>query len=60
MSPDPRESTPVAEHSFHRYVGNRIPWYVRLLWLMFWIGAVYYVIVYVFPALQIELLRPVQ
>jgi len=60
MSLDPRESTPAAEHGFHRYVGNRIPWYVRLLWLMFWIGAVYYVIVYVFPALQIELLRPVQ
>jgi hypothetical protein len=58
MSPDSPESSPVVEHSYHRYVGNRIPWYVRLLWLFFWIGSVYYVIVYLFPALQLELLNP--
>lgn len=46
------------EGRFHTYVGNRIPWYVRLIWLLFWIFAVGYVIVYLFPALQVEITSP--
>lgn len=46
------------EGQFHTYVGNRIPWYVRLLWLLFWAFAVAYVIRYLFPALQIEISSP--
>ena len=42
-------SPPEVESRYHGYVGNRIPWYVRLIWLLFWIFAVYYVIVYLFP-----------
>lgn len=49
------EDTPVAEHQHHRYVSNRIPWYVRGMWLGFWVFAIYYTVYYVFPALQIEL-----
>jgi hypothetical protein len=53
------ESTsPEAEGRFHTYVGNRIPWYVRLMWLCFWVFAVYYVITYLFPDLQSEILNP--
>jgi hypothetical protein len=37
-----------AENRFHTYVGNRIPWYVRLIWVCFWVFAVYYVITYLF------------
>lgn len=47
-----------AEHRFHHYAGNRIPWYVRLIWLLFWAFAVYYTVQYLFPALSIELTSP--
>lgn len=53
------EATPAeVEHQYHHYVGNDIPWYVRLLWVGFWILAVYYTIRFLFPALQSELLAP--
>jgi hypothetical protein len=47
-----------AENRFHTYVGNRIPWYVRMIWVCFWIFAIYYVITYLFPDLQNEILSP--
>lgn len=57
--PSPPESgTAEAERQFHHYTGNRIPWYVRLLWLGFWILAIAYVVQYLFPALQMELTSP--
>lgn len=46
------------ERKYHHYRGNRIPWYVRLIWLGFWIMAVYYVVTYLFPALQVEMVSP--
>lgn len=46
---------PEAESVYHNYVGNRIPWYVRLIWLGFWIFAVVYTVRYLFPDLQQEL-----
>lgn len=58
-APQPDENTPAdVEHQFHHYTGNRIPWYVRLLWILFWIFAVYYTLTYLFPALRIELTTP--
>ena len=54
--PDPNSAA--AENRYHTYVGNRIPWYVRLIWLCFWVFAVYYVITYLFPDLQTEILNP--
>jgi hypothetical protein len=53
-----KESSPAAESRWHSYVGNRIPWYVRLIWLLFWAFAVYYTIAYLFPALQLEIVSP--
>ncbi len=47
-----------AENRYHSYTGTRIPWYVRLIWIGFWILAVYYVIQYLFPDLQREVLTP--
>ena len=35
-----------------------IPWYVRAIWLGFWVFAVYYTARYLFPDLQVELLSP--
>lgn len=57
MSPsDPHSAD--AERRFHDYTSNRIPWYVRLIWLGFWIFVVVYTVRYLFPALQIEILTP--
>ena len=46
-----------AEGTFHRYRGNDIPWYVRVIWLGFWILAVVYTIRFLFPALRVELFQ---
>lgn len=51
------ETTPEAESKFHHYRGNDIPWYVRLIWIGFWVLAVVYTIQWLFPALQVELFR---
>ena len=47
----------IAEGRFHNYVGSRIPWYVRLVWILFWIFVVAYGIRYLFPNLQTELMN---
>jgi hypothetical protein len=52
------DSAAEVEHQFHHYTGNRIPWYVRLVWVLFWIFAVYYALTYLFPALRVELPTP--
>lgn len=50
-------TTPENDQRFHDYVGNAIPWYVRVIWVGFWIFAVTYTILYVFPALRVELFQ---
>jgi hypothetical protein len=57
-TPLEKSGTPESEGRFHTYVGNRIPWYVRLIWVFFWVFAIYYVIKYLFPDLQTEILNP--
>jgi hypothetical protein len=56
-SSSPAEKSPRSEHRFHDYVGNDIPWYVRAIWIGFWIFAVVYTIRYLLPAMQVELLE---
>jgi hypothetical protein len=53
-----KSDSPGAENQFHNYVTNRIPWYVRLVWIGFWIFAVYYTMQYLIPALRKELVIP--
>ena len=53
----PEQRTPRQDEQFHHYTGNRIPWYVRFMWLGFWIIAIYYTIRFIFPALRGELLQ---
>lgn len=48
--------SPEQELLYHTYVSSVIPWYVRLMWLMFWIFAAAYVIHNFLPAIQSELL----
>lgn len=54
----PDQTSAAVEGRYHTYVSNRIPWYVRLLWVCFWVFAVYYVITYLFPDLQTEIFNP--
>jgi hypothetical protein len=56
--PPPEPTAPEVEHSFHRYRSNQIPWFVHLLWVCFWILAVYYVLRFLFPVIQGELSNP--
>ena len=53
-----KETDARTEGHWHSYVSSRIPWYVRLMWLMFWVFAVYYTITYLFPTMQIEIVTP--
>ena len=55
--PDVERTTIESDTRYHHYRGNRIPWYVRLMWLGFWIFAIAYTIRLLFPALQTELLQ---
>lgn len=56
--PEIENLTPASEGRHHTYTGTVIPWYVRLMWLGFWIFAIAYVIQYLLPALQHELTSP--
>ena len=58
MTTNTDAGTPEQESRFHTYASHVIPWYVRLIWLFFWIFAIGYVISYFLPAIQTELLTP--
>ena len=50
------EKTPIeVDDQYHHYRGNVIPWFVRLMWLGFWIFAIVYTLRFLFPAVQSEL-----
>jgi hypothetical protein len=51
-------TTAEQESPFLSYTGNAIPWYVRLYWIIFWCAAIAYVVTWLLPALQSELLAP--
>lgn len=53
-----RHRPPQEESRFHRYVGNTIPWYVHVAWVLFWIFAITYSLTYIFPSLRAELMLP--
>ncbi|MBX3444433.1 MAG: hypothetical protein KF774_18685 [Planctomyces sp.] len=51
-------AAPEQEHQHHAYQSNVIPWYVRGIWLLFWIFVIYYGITYFLPAIQDEAFFP--
>ena len=55
--PAPEDTPADVEHRFHHYTGNEIPWYVRVIWVLFWCFVVYYTIRYLFPDMQTELFQ---
>ncbi len=57
-APEQAPGTPEREGRFHRYQSSRVPWYVHVLWLLFWIFAVAYVLRYLLPAIKVEFLSP--
>ena len=52
---EPENTTAEQEHQYHHYTGNDIPWYVRVMWLGFWVLAIVYTIRFMFPAIRVEL-----
>ena len=52
------QGTAEQELKYHTYVSHVIPWYVRLMWVVFWIFAIGYVVANFLPAIQKELLSP--
>jgi hypothetical protein len=52
------QTTAEEEHRYQYYTGNSIPWYIRLMWLMFWVFAAVYMVKYFFPAVQREMITP--
>lgn len=59
-TPETEDTGADAEHQYHLYTGNDIPWYVRLIWLGFWIFAIAYTIRFLFPSMQVELFESAQ
>ncbi len=52
------KTTPEEDLLYHRYEGNAIPWFVRGIWILFWCYAITYVVLWLLPSLQSELLSP--
>ena len=50
--------SPMEENKYHNYVTNAIPWYVHLLWLIFWVCSIAYLIYFMFPTMKQELITP--
>lgn len=51
-------STPDQDGRQLTYLSNTIPWFVRFMWVVFWIFAVAYAIAFFLPAIQKELVTP--
>lgn len=52
---DHKRTSIESDDTYHHYTGNRIPWFVRLIWIGFWAFTVIYTIRFLFPAVQQEL-----
>lgn len=48
--PDNPVESPQEERNFHTYTSHVIPWYVRVAWLLFWIGLMWYIIRFAIPS----------
>jgi hypothetical protein len=44
------DDPPTKDKEYHTYTTHRIPWYVRVMWILFWIGLMWYMIRFAFPA----------
>ena len=46
---DPAPLTPQEEGRYHTYRTHRIPWYVRAMWIVFWIFGIWYLLALAVP-----------
>ena len=46
---------PETENQYHTYVTHRVPWFIHVLWVGFWILAIWYVLTYLFPIIPSEI-----
>ncbi|MBX7104623.1 MAG: hypothetical protein K1X57_11115 [Gemmataceae bacterium] len=46
------------EHRHHNYTTSRIPWFVHLIWISFWVVAMLYIWQHLIPSMQIEIANP--
>lgn len=46
----PNPNGPNEEGAFHTYTTHHIPWWVRAMWVVFWIGLIWYTVVFALPA----------
>ena len=53
----PPDSSVKSENQYHDYRTNKIPWFVRLLWVLFWIICAIYVARHLIPDLRVELFQ---
>ncbi len=58
VNPNLENGTAREESRYHNYVGSKIPWYLHLMWVIFWCFAAWYVIGLLLPALRVELTTP--
>jgi hypothetical protein len=42
--------SPEQEGQFHTYTTHRIPWFIRVIWIIFWIGLVWYLVTLAVPS----------
>lgn len=47
-----------AEARHLTYTSNAIPWFIRLMWVAFWIFAIGYAVSFFLPAIQRDLVSP--
>lgn len=50
-APVPAETSPEQENRYHTYVGSQIPWYLHLMWLLFWGYVITYFLTWLIPAI---------
>ncbi len=46
---DSPNTEPKQDRRYHTYTTHRIPWYIRVMWLCFWIGMIWYIVTYAIP-----------
>jgi hypothetical protein len=46
------------ENRNHTYVTNRIPWFVHVMWITYWLLAISYVLTYQLAAIREAFLSP--
>ncbi len=55
---DPADTSAQEESLFHQYTGNDIPWFVRVIWILFWIFAIVYALRWALPLIPVEMESP--